>query len=373
MSRLFDSLSLRSLTLANRIMVSPMCQYSATDGNAGPWHYAHLGSLALSGAGLVCLEATAVTREGRITPGCLGLWCEGNEAALATVIAMMRAAAPGIKLAIQLAHAGRKASSQAPWQGGHLIPTSDGGWPPLAPSPLPHSEGEPPPQELSRDEIDALPHAFADSAVRAARLGFDAIEIHMAHGYLLHQFLSPVANRRVDDYGGSLDHRVRLPLQVFDAVRTAFPAERPVGVRVSATDWLEGEDAWTLENAVELARRLKERGCDWVDVSSGGISPRQRIRPGPGYQVPFAEAIKRATGMTTIAVGLITQPKQAEAIVADGRADMVALARAMLFDPRWPWRAAVELGGLVSVPHQYWRSLPREASHAFGPTTFGQR
>jgi len=373
MSRLFESLALRSVTLSNRIMVSPMCQYSATDGNAAAWHYAHLGSLALSGAGLVCLEATAVTRDGRITPGCLGLWCDANEAALAPVVAVMRAAAPAVKLAIQLAHAGRKASSQAPWQGGRLLATGDGGWTPVAPSALPHSDGEPPPRALSRDEIGGLARAFADSAARAARLGFDAIEIHMAHGYLLHQFLSPAANRRLDDYGGSFDYRVRLPLQVFEAVRAAFPAERPVGVRVSATDWLDDGDAWTLEDTVEFARRLKERGCDWVDVSSGGISSRQRIKAGPGYQVPFAEAIKRATGLTTIAVGLITDPKQAEAIVAEGRADMVALARAMLFDPRWPWRAAVELGGTISVPHQYWRALPRDASHAFGPTTFGQR
>jgi NADPH2 dehydrogenase len=372
-SRLFESISMRELTLPNRIMVSPMCQYSAVDGNAGAWHYAHLGSLVLSGAGLVCLEATAVTRDGRITPGCLGLWSDANEAALVPVVAMMRAAAPGVKLAIQLAHAGRKGSSHAPWHGGGLIAPDAGGWIPVAPSALSHAEGEAPPRALSIGEIESLPRSFADAAARAARLGFDAIEIHMAHGYLLHEFLSPVSNQRSDGYGGSFDHRVRLPLAVFDAVRAAFPVGRPVGVRLSASDWLDAEDSWTLEQTLELAQRFKGRGCDWIDVSSGGISPRQKIAAGPGYQVPFAEALRRATNITTIAVGLITEPKQAEAIVAEGRADMVALARAMLFDPRWPWRAAVALGGKVSVPHQYWRSLPKDASHAFGPITFGQR
>ena len=372
-SRLFEPLTLRALTLPNRIMVSPMCQYSAVDGNAGAWHQAHLGSLALSGAGLVCVEATAVTPAGRITPGCLGLWSDANEAALAPIVATMRAAASAAKLAIQLGHAGRKGSSHTPWHGGQLIAPADGGWAPVAPSAVPHAEREPPPRALAFEEIAALPRAFAQATARAARLGFDAIEIHMAHGYLLHEFLSPVANRRSDEYGGSFDHRVRLPLKVFDAVRAAFPADRPVGVRVSATDWLEAEDAWTLEQTIELAQRLKARGCDWIDVSSGGISPRQKIALGPGYQVPFAQAVRRATGLATIAVGLITEPAQAEAIIADGRADLVALARAMLLDPRWPWRAAITLGGKVSMPHQYWRSVPKEASHAFGPIAFGQR
>ncbi len=373
MSRLFEPLALRELTLPNRIMVSPMCQYSAVDGSATAWHHAHLGSLALSGAGLVCVEATAVTAEGRITPGCLGLWSDANEAALGSVVATMRAAATTTRIAIQLAHAGRKGSSRAPWDGGQLIPVGEGGWQPAAPSPLPHAEHEPPPHALAREEIRALPHAFAQSAARAARLGFDAIEIHMAHGYLLHEFLSPAANRRSDEYGGSFENRVRLPLEVFNAVRAAFPAERPVGVRVSATDWLDGEESWTLPQTLELARRLKGLGCDWIDVSSGGISPRQKIALGPGYQVPFAEAVRRATGMTTIAVGLITEPAQAEAIVGEGRADMVALARAMLLDPRWPWRAAIALGGKVAAPHQYWRSVPKDAQQAFGPIVFGQR
>ncbi|MGE5338134.1 MAG: NADH:flavin oxidoreductase/NADH oxidase [Gemmatimonadota bacterium] len=373
MARLFEPLALRGVTVPNRIMVSPMCQYSAVDGCAGAWHQAHLGSLALSGAGLVCVEATAVTREGRITPGCLGLWSDANEAALAPVVATMRAAGPGAKLAIQLGHAGRKGSSHAPWDGGQLIAPGEGGWIPVAPSPLGHAAGEAPPRALTLDEVAELPHAFAQAAMRAARLGFDAIEIHMAHGYLLHEFLSPVANRRGDEYGGSFENRTRLPLAVFDAVRAAFPSDRPVGVRVSATDWLDGDESWTLEQTIRLALRLKERGCDWIDVSSGGISPRQKIALGPGYQVPFAQAVRSATGMTTIAVGLITEPAQAEEIVAGGRADMVALARAMLLDPRWPWHAAIALGGRVSVPHQYWRSLPKDASHAFGPISFGQR
>ncbi len=372
MSRLFDPISFRGLTLPNRIMVSPMCQYSARDGSATAWHHAHLGSLALSGAGLVCVEATAVTPQGRITPGCLGLWSDANEAALAAVVALVRAVAP-VKLAIQLAHAGRKGSSHEPWNGGRQIPLGQGGWIAEAPSALAHADGETPPRALTRADLARLREAFAESARRAERLGFDAIEIHMAHGYLLHEFLSPVANRRDDEYGGSLANRMRFPLEVFDAVRAAFPAAKPVGVRVSATDWLDGEESWTLAQTIELAQQLKARGCDWIDVSSGGISPRQKIALGPGYQVPFAEAVRRATGLPTIAVGLITEPAQAEAIVAEGRADMVALARGFLYDPRWPWHAAAALGGTVQAPRQYWRALPRGSAPIFGDIAFGQR
>jgi 2,4-dienoyl-CoA reductase-like NADH-dependent reductase (Old Yellow Enzyme family) len=374
MSRLFEPITLRGLTLPNRIMVSPMCQYSAVDGSATDWHVAHLGSLALSGAGLLCVEATAVTAEGRITPGDLGLYSDDNERALARVVATIRAAAP-IKLAIQLGHAGRKASSHAPWDGGKLVPAGQGGWLPVAPSAVPHADGEPAPRAFAPDELPRLREAFADAARRAARLGFDAIELHCAHGYLLHQFLSPISNRRDDTYGGSLANRMRFPLEAFDAVRAAFPADRPVGVRVSATDWLEGSasESWTVESTVEFGRALKERGCDWLDVSSGGISPRQKITPGPGYQVPFAEIVRTETGLPTIAVGLITEPRQAEAILEAGRADMVALARAFLYDPRWPWHAAAALGGQVDGPRQYWRSLPREAGPIFGNITFGQR
>jgi 2,4-dienoyl-CoA reductase-like NADH-dependent reductase (Old Yellow Enzyme family) len=374
MSRLFEPFSLRGLTLPNRIMVSPMCQYSAVDGNASAWHFAHLGSLALSGAGLVCVEATAVTPAGRITPGDLGLYSDDNERALRGVVDMMRATAP-VKIAIQLSHAGRKGSSHAPWDGGKLIPVERGGWVPEAPSAVPHAEGEAAPRALREDELPLLRRAFAASAERAARLGFEAIELHCAHGYLLHEFLSPVSNRRDDAYGGSLAKRMRFPLEVFEAVRAAVPADCPVGVRVSATDWLEGvePESWTVESTVEFARALKERGCDWIDVSSGGLSPRQQIKLGPGYQVPFAEIVRTETGLPTIAVGLITEPRQADAIVEAGRADIVALARGFLYDPRWPWHAAAALGGTVAGPRQYWRALPREAGPIFGDISFGQR
>jgi 2,4-dienoyl-CoA reductase-like NADH-dependent reductase (Old Yellow Enzyme family) len=374
MAGLFEPISLRGLSLANRIVVSPMCQYSAVDGGATAWHHAHLGSLALSGAGLLFVEATAVTAEGRISSGDLGLYSDANEAALGRVVELVREVAP-IRLGLQLAHAGRKASSHAPWNGGKLVPVEAGGWTPQAPSAIAHGDGEPPPHALTRDEITALRDAFATAARRAARIGFDAIELHCAHGYLLHEFLSPVSNQRSDAYGGTLANRMRFPLEVFDAVRAAFPDDRPVGVRVSATDWLEGsgQSSWTLDNTVEFAQLLKARGCDWIDVSSGGISPRQKIALGPGYQVPFAEIVRTETGMPVIAVGLITDPRQAEAIVAGGRADMVAMARAFLYDPRWPWHAAAVLGASVRGPKQYWRALPKEAASIFGEISIGQR
>jgi len=376
MSKLFTSFALRDLELANRIVISPMCQYSAVDGSPSDWHWAHLGSLALSGAGLLCIEATAVTPQARITPGDLGLYSDANEQGLAAVLRMIRAVAP-IRVAVQLAHAGRKGSSREPWNGGRLLPEGEGGWRAEAPSAVPHAPDEAPPRALERAYLARLRAAFASAAARAARLGVDAIELHAAHGYLLHQFLSPVSNRRSDEYGGSLENRMRFPLEVFDAVRGAFPPERPVGVRISATDWLEeiepAPPSWTLEQSLVFARALKARGCDWIDVSSGGVSPQQKIKPGPGYQVPFAEIVRNEVGLATMAVGMITEPRQAEAIVAEGRADLVALARGMLFDPRWPWRAAAELGCTVVGPRQYWRALPREAGAIFGPLTFGQR
>ena len=376
MSKLFTSFALRDMELANRIVISPMCQYSAVDGSPSDWHWAHLGSLALSGAGLLCIEATAVTPQARITPGDLGLYSDANEQGLAAVLRMIRAVAP-IRVAVQLAHAGRKGSSREPWNGGRLLPEGEGGWRAEAPSAVPHAPDEAPPRALERADLARLRAAFASAAARAARLGVDAIELHAAHGYLLHQFLSPVSNRRSDEYGGSLENRMRFPLEVFDAVRGAFPPERPVGVRISATDWLEEIDppppSWTLEQSLVFARALKARGCDWIDVSSGGVSPQQKIKPGPGYQVPFADIVRSEVGLATMAVGMITEPRQAEAIVAEGRADLVALARGMLFDPRWPWRAAAELGCTVVGPRQYWRALPREAGAIFGPLTFGQR
>lgn len=364
MTRLFSPLALRGTPLANRIVVSPMCMYSAREGCASEWHYAHLGSLAVSGAGLLCLEATAVVPEGRISPADLGLWNDANEAALAPVLAMIRAVSP-IKLAVQLAHAGRKASSAVPWTPARQVPPAEGGWQPVAPSALPFNT-EPAPRALATDELPALREAFAAAGRRAARLGFDAIELHAAHGYLLHQFLSPLANQRSDAYGGSREARMRFPLEVFDALRAAVPDDIPVGVRISATDWVDEAPSWRLEDSIAFAHELKARGCDWIDVSSGGMSPAQKIPLGPGYQVPLARAIRAATGLTTMAVGLITSPTQAEAILAQGDADLVALGRAFLDDPRWPWRAATELGAQVQAPRQYLRARSGEAARIFG-------
>jgi 2,4-dienoyl-CoA reductase-like NADH-dependent reductase (Old Yellow Enzyme family) len=370
MSKLFTPLELRGVTLANRIVVSPMCQYSAVRGEANDWHMIHLGHLALSGAAMLCIEATGVEPDGRITPGCLGLWDDATEAALEPVIAAIRRHSP-IRIAMQISHAGRKASSHVPWDGGQLIPVSEGGWLPHAPSALPHKEDEPPPLALDVAGLNRVRNAFVATARRAARLGIDALEIHAAHGYLLHQFLSPIANQRSDEYGGSRENRMRFPLEVFDAVRAEFPADRPVGVRVSATDWVEG--GWTPEDTVVFAQALKERGADWIDVSSGGVSPLQKIPLEPGYQVPFARKVKAETGMTTIAVGLITDALQANQVLEDGEADMIAMARAMLYDPRWPWHAAAQLGASVTAPPQYWRSQPRDQKKLFGDTTIGQR
>ena len=370
MSALFSPFHLGPLPLANRIVIAPMCQYSADEGCANDWHVIHLGGLALSGAGLLTIEATAVTREGRITPGCLGLWCDDNEAALRTVLASVRRHS-AMPIAIQLAHAGRKASSHKPWQGGQLIPLAEGGWAPLAPSALPQLAAEPPPEALNASGLQRITDAFVDAAVRAHRLGIDAIELHAAHGYLLHQFLSPLANQRTDGYGGSLAKRMRLPLEVFDAVRAAVPASLPVGVRLSATDWVDG--GWDLPQSISFSQALAAHGCSFLHVSSGGVSPRQQIPLAPGYQVVLAETIRRETGLPTIAVGLITEPAQAEAIVASGQADLVALARGILYDPHWPWHAAAALGAQVSAPPQYWRSQPRGMSTLFGDVRIGQR
>jgi 2,4-dienoyl-CoA reductase-like NADH-dependent reductase (Old Yellow Enzyme family) len=370
MSVLFSPFSLRELKLPNRIVVSPMCQYSAHQGQASDWHMMHLGQLAISGAGLLCIEATAVEPEGMITAGDLGLWSDSTEQALARVIGAIRQYSP-IALAIQLAHAGRKASSGAPWEGGQLVSVAQGGWQTVAPSALPHKPGEDAPLALDHAGLARIRTAFVASAVRAVRLGIQAIELHAAHGYLLHQFLSPLANQRTDEYGGSLENRMRFALEIFDAVRAAVPEAIPVGVRVSATDWVEG--GWDLAQTLVFGAQLKAHGCDWIDVSSGGVSPLQKITLGPGYQVPFAQSVKQELGVPTIAVGLIEQAAQAEQIVAGGQADLVALARAMLYDPRWPWHAAAELGAQVSAPKQYWRSNPHQHKHLFGDIQFGQR
>ncbi len=368
---LFDPLQLRDVALRNRIVVSPMCQYSAVDGCANDWHLVHWVQLLQSGAGMFTIEATAVTAEGRITYGCHGLYDDACERALATTLARARAQAPATPVALQLAHAGRKASSQVPWDGGALIAVADGGWQPVAPTALAHSPGEPPPRALDAAEIDAIRAAFVMAAQRAERAGIDALELHMAHGYLLHEFLSPLSNHRNDRYGGDREGRMRLPLEIFDAVRAAWPAAKPLGARLSAVDWVDG--GITLDDSIELARRLVARGCDWIDASSGGVSPAQKIPIGPGYQVAFAREIRRATGAVTMAVGLITDPRQAETIVATGDADMVALARALLWDPRWPWHAAAVLGATVPAPPQYWRSAPREAAKAIANLKTGQR
>ncbi len=369
MSKLFSPIALGALTLRNRIAIAPMCQYSADHGSATSWHLIHLGHLALSGAGLLFIEATAVEPEGRISPNDLGLWSDANELALGQVLREVRAHS-AMPIAVQLAHAGRKASTRAPWEGGKSIAPGDGGWTPVAPSALPFAEHDTTPLALDHAGLQRIRAAFAAAALRAQRLGIDAIEIHAAHGYLLHQFLSPLSNRRDDEYGGSLENRMRFPLEVFDAVRAAFPADKPVGVRVSATDWVDG--GWDLEQTCVFAQALAQRGCAFIDVSSGGLSPLQKIALGPGYQVPFAARIRQDGGMPTIAVGLITEARQAEQIVESGQADMVALARGMLYDPRWPWHAAAELGAQVVAPPQYWRASPHGVKELFSDSTLGK-
>src|SRR6202166_1005594 len=370
MSALFSPIKLRGLALSNRIMVAPMCQYSADNGEANDWHFTHINSLALSGAAMFCIEATHVEAIARITPGCLGLWNDATEAALKPILASVRKHSRAA-VAMRRAHAGRRGSSHTPWDGGQLIPVAEGGWQTVAPSAVPHKEGEAAPLALDAQGMVRVRDAFVSAAQRAERLGIDALELHFAHGYLIHQFLSPIANKRTDQYGGSLQNRMRYPLELFDAVRAVFPERKPVGVKVSATDWVEG--GWDLAQSIELAHELKKRGVDWIDASSGGVSPLQKIPLGPGYQVPFAQAIKQATGVTTMAVGLITEAQHAEEIVASSKADMVTLARAMLYDPRWGWHAAAELGGQVEAPPQYWRSQSSTQKALFGATTLGAR
>ncbi|APW38300.1 oxidoreductase [Rhodoferax koreense] len=371
MSALFSPFALGPLALRNRIAIAPMCQYSAEEGNATDWHMIHLGSLALSGAALLTIEATAVEAIGRITPDDLGLYNDDNQAALAKVLGAIRKHSP-IKVAIQLAHAGRKASSHAPWKGGQQIrPDEPGGWDTAAPSALAHNPHEVAPLALDDAGLARIRDAFARAAQRSQALGIDAIELHFAHGYLIHQFLSPLANQRSDRYGGALENRMRFSLEVFDAVRAAVPVSMPVGVRISASDWVDG--GWDVEQSVVLGQALAERGCAFMHVSSGGVSSQQKIPLVPGYQVPFAERMKAACGMPTFAVGLITEPAQAENIVASGQADVVALARAILFDPHWPWHAAAELGATVDAPPQYWRSQPRELKNLFGEVRIGSR
>ena len=360
---LFQPLNVGTLNLRNRIVIAPMCQYSAVDGCMTDWHLIHLGHLALSDAALLTIEATAVVPEGRITYADVGLWDDTTEAAMARVLKSVRRHSD-IPIAIQLAHAGRKASTDLPWNGGAQLPPADAnGWQTVAPSALPFAPTDNPPTALGKDELARIRDAFAEAARRAARLGIDAVQIHAAHGYLLHEFLSPVSNRRQDDYGGSLENRIRFPLEVYDAVRAAFPADRPVTVRVSASDWVDG--GWDAEQTIVLAKALEARGCAAIHVSSGGLDPRQAIPVGPSYQVPLARAVKQAVAMPVVAVGLITEYEQAEAIVSTGDADLIALARAILYDPRWPWHAAAHLGARVKAPNQYLRSQPRQYKALF--------
>ncbi len=360
---LFQPVTVGSLTLRNRIVIAPMCQYSADNGCMTDWHLIHLGHLALSGAGLLTIEATAVVPEGRITYADVGLWDDATEAAMARVLESVRRHSD-MPIAIQLAHAGRKASTDLPWKGGKQIaPDHADGWQTVAPSATPFAEGENAPAALTVDDLKRLCDAFAESAHRSARLGIEAVQLHGAHGYLLHQFLSPLSNRRNDDYGGSLENRMRFPLEVYDAVRAAFPADRPVTMRVSGSDWVEG--GWDAAQTVAFAQALEARGCAGIHVSSGGLDPRQAIPVGPSYQVPLARAVKQGCGMPVVAVGLITDYEQAEAIVGTGDADMIALARTILYDPRWPWHAAAHLGARVKAPDQYLRSQPRQYRHLF--------
>jgi 2,4-dienoyl-CoA reductase-like NADH-dependent reductase (Old Yellow Enzyme family) len=363
-SRLFEPITVGGQQLSNRIVIAPMCQYSAVDGCMTDWHAIHLGSLALSGAALLTIEATAVVPDGRISYADVGLWDDATEAAMARTLETVRRWSD-MPIALQLAHAGRKASTDLPWAGGaQFAPDHANGWQTLAPSALPFEAHENPPAALDRDGIDRIRDAFAAAAERAGRLGIDAVQIHAAHGYLLHEFLSPLSNRREDEYGGSLENRMRFPLEVYDAVRAAFPADRSVSVRVSGTDWVEG--GWDVEQTIVFARALEERGCNAIHVSSGGNDPRQDIPVGPSYQVPLARAVKQAlTAMPVVTVGLITEFEQAEAIVATGDADMIALARTILYDPRWPWHAAAHLGASVKAPNQYLRCQPSQYRKLF--------
>lgn len=355
MSKLFSPIAIGELSLPNRIAVSPMCQYSATDGCANNWHMTHLATLAGSGAGLLTLESTGVSPEGRITPACLGLYSDQSEEALATSLGVVRDVSD-IRLGLQLGHAGRKASTQPPWVGRESLRPDNGGWQTLAPSAIPLREGDPAPAELDRAGLDKVREDFVTATRRAIRLGFDYLEIHGGHGYLLSTFVSPLSNVRTDEYGGSLENRLRFPLEVVRAVRTVWPADRPLGIKINGTDWAEGGS--TPEEVVAYARALADAGVDVITVSGGGVVAEQQPKVAPGYQLPVAEKVRREVDVVTCGVGMIYDPMQAEAIIAEGRADMVALARAMLFNPRWPYHAALALGADLAYPNQYERASP---------------
>ena len=355
-SALFSPMKLAGLELANRIVVAPMCQYSADDGCANDWHMMHLGMLANSGASLVIVEATHVERQGRITHGCVGLYSDDNELALQRVIAQCRRAGTA-KFGIQLAHAGRKASSQRPWEGAKALEPGQDPWPTFGPSPLPWGEGWHVPREATEADLNRVREAFVASAQRALRIGFDEIELHMAHGYLMHSFISPLSNKRTDQYGSSFANRMRFPLSVARAVRAVVPKTVPLGARISAVDWREG--GLTADDAVAVAKALKGEGIDFVCISSGGAQADIRTPSDPGYNVPIAERVKKESGISTRVVGMIVEPEQAEQIIAQGKADSVALARAFLDDPHWGWHAAKALGAEIKRPLQYLRVGPK--------------
>lgn len=352
MSQLFTPLTIGEITFRNRIFVSPMCQYSSAEGLPTDWHLVHLGSRAVGGAGMVMVEATAVTPDGRITPYDSGIWSDAHAEAFQRITRFIRqqGAVPGI----QLAHAGRKASTDQPWRGGKPLGRDAGGWTPVAPSDVPFDNAYPVPRELSAQDLDKVLEAFVAAARRARDAGFQCLELHMAHGYLLHQFLSPLSNRRADEYGGPLENRMRFPLRVARGVRKEWPSELPLLVRISASDWAEG--GWDLEQSVQLSHSLKKIGVDMIDCSSGGLVPNAQVPAGPGYQTPFAERIRREVGIATAAVGLITEPIQAEHILRTGQADAVVLAREMLRDPYWPLHAANKLRVDIAWPPQYQRA-----------------
>jgi 2,4-dienoyl-CoA reductase-like NADH-dependent reductase (Old Yellow Enzyme family) len=355
-SALFSPIRLAGLELPNRIVVAPMCQYSADDGVGNDWHVTHLGMLANSGAGMLVIEATHVERRGRITHGCLGLYSDACEAALERIVYHCHHIGTA-KIAIQLAHAGRKASSQRPWEGAKPLSEAEDAWPTIGPSALPFGPGWHTPRAMNEDDMAKVTAAFTDAAKRSLRIGFDAIELHFAHGYLLHSFASPLSNKRNDAFGGSFEGRMRFPLEVVKAVRAVVPREMPLGARITGTDWVEG--GLTADDAVEMAKALKQAGLDYVDISSANITPESRWPSEPGFNVPIAERVRRETGIATRAVGMIAGARQAEDIIAQGKADMVAMARAFLDDPHWAWHAAQQLGAEVARPLQYARSAPK--------------
>jgi len=354
MSQLFSPFTLRDMTVTNRIVVSPMCQYVSDDGSANDWHLMHLGQFAMGAAGLVFIEATHVSPEGRITPKCLGLWSDDNERTLKRVIDFCKAYGVA-KMGIQLAHAGRKASARPPLIGAGPLAPAEGGWQTLGPSAVAYGDW-PAPRALDEDGLAMVKAQFVQATERSARIGFDVVQFHAGHGYLMHQFLSPLANVRNDRYGGSIEGRMQFPLEVFEACRAVWPESKPMGVRISASDWVEG--GLTVDEVVEVSKALKEKGCDFIDVTSGGMHPEQKIVLAPGYQVPFAEQVRREAGIPVMAVGLITEPHQAEAIVASGKADFVAIARGIMDNPRWAWHAARALGAEADYPAQYVRCKP---------------